>query len=40
MTNAVTKTAALLIKPYFRDLRKKMDASEYGGAPLLASQSR
>ena len=35
MTNAVTKTAALLIKPYFRDLRKKMDASEYGGAPLL-----
>lgn len=35
MTNAVTKTAALLVKPHFKDFRKKMDASEYGGAPLL-----
>jgi len=35
MTNAVTKTAALLVKPHFKDFIKKMDASEYGGAPLL-----
>lgn len=35
MTNAITKAAALMVKPYFGDLKKKMDATEYGGAPLL-----
>lgn len=35
MTNAVTKIAALMVKPYLRGLKKKMDTSEYGGAPLL-----
>lgn len=35
MTNAKTKLAALLIKPHLKDFKKKMDASEYGGAPLL-----
>ena len=35
MTNAITKLAALLIKPQLRGFKKKMDTSEYGGAPLL-----
>jgi len=35
MTNAITKAAALMVKPYLGDLKKKMDATEYGGAPLL-----
>lgn len=35
MTNAKTKLAALLIKSQLGVLKKKMDTSEYGGAPLL-----
>jgi len=35
MTNMITKLAALLIKPQLRGFKKKMDTSEYGGAPLL-----
>lgn len=35
MTNFKTKIAALIVKPYLKALKKKMDASEYGGAPLL-----
>ncbi|MDD2361584.1 MAG: phosphate acyltransferase PlsX [Oscillospiraceae bacterium] len=35
LTNAVTKLAGLIIKPYLKGLKKKMDTSEYGGAPLL-----
>lgn len=34
-TNALTKLAALAVKPYLKTLKKKMDTSEYGGAPLL-----
>lgn len=34
-TNAVTKIAALAVKPYLKQFKKKMDTSEYGGAPLL-----
>lgn len=34
-TNLRTKLAALMIKPYLRGFKKKMDTSEYGGAPLL-----
>lgn len=34
-TNLRTKIAALLVKPYLRGFKKKMDTSEYGGAPLL-----
>ena len=34
-TNAITKAAALMVKPYLKQLKKKMDTSEYGGAPLL-----
>ncbi|NLN81755.1 MAG: phosphate acyltransferase PlsX [Clostridiales bacterium] len=35
MTNALTKLAALAVKPYLKGFKKKMDTSEYGGAPLL-----
>lgn len=35
LTNLRTKIAALLVKPYLKDFKKKMDTSEYGGAPLL-----
>ncbi len=34
-TNLRTKIAALLVKPYLGGFKKKMDTSEYGGAPLL-----
>ncbi len=34
-TNAITKAAALMVKPHLKEFKKKMDASEYGGAPLL-----
>jgi glycerol-3-phosphate acyltransferase PlsX len=32
---AITKAGAMLAKPAFRKLKKKLDYSEYGGAPLL-----
>lgn len=35
MTNTKTKLAALLVKPQLGALKKKLDTSEYGGAPLL-----
>ncbi len=35
MSNVFTKLGGLLVRPAFKNLRKKMDYSEYGGAPLL-----
>ena len=35
MKGSLMKMAALLIKPAFGALKKKMDYAEYGGAPLL-----
>lgn len=35
MTNLITKIAALLVKPYLKSLKKRLDTSEYGGAPVL-----
>lgn len=35
MTNTKTKLAALMIKPQLAAFKKRMDTSEYGGAPLL-----
>lgn len=34
-TNPLTKLAAALVMPQFKGFKKKMDTSEYGGAPLL-----
>lgn len=33
--NTITKLAALILKPGLKTVKKSMDASEYGGAPLL-----
>jgi phosphate acyltransferase len=33
--SAVTKAGAVLAKPAFRNIKKRLDYSEYGGAPLL-----
>lgn len=33
--NVLTKAAALLVAPGLREFKKKMDYSEYGGAPLM-----
>ncbi len=33
--SAVTKAGAMLAKPAFRSIKKRLDYSEYGGAPLL-----
>ena len=38
MTNTKTKLAALMVKPQLAGFKKKMDTSEYGGAPLLGLQ--
>jgi phosphate acyltransferase len=35
MTSALTKFAGLLAKPAMKNFKKKLDYSEYGGAPLL-----
>jgi glycerol-3-phosphate acyltransferase PlsX len=35
LKNALTKMAALLLRPGLRDMKKRFDYSEYGGAPLL-----
>ncbi len=35
LKNAVTKLAALVLKPHMKEFKKKIDYSEYGGAPLL-----
>ncbi len=34
-TSAVTKAGAVLAKPAFQSIKKRLDYSEYGGAPLL-----
>jgi phosphate acyltransferase len=34
-TSAVTKAGGVLAKPAFRNIKKRLDYSEYGGAPLL-----
>lgn len=34
-SSTVTKLGALLARPAFRNIKKKLDYSEYGGAPLL-----
>lgn len=34
-TSAVTKAGAMLAKPAFRNIKKRLDYSEYGGVPLL-----
>ncbi|MFQ5952088.1 MAG: phosphate acyltransferase PlsX [Candidatus Omnitrophota bacterium] len=39
-STVVTKFGALLALPAFRKLKKKVDASEYGGAPLLGVDGR
>jgi len=33
--SAVTKAGAILAKPAFRNIKKRLDYSEHGGAPLL-----
>ena len=35
MTNALSKVSALVLKSTLKSFKKKFDASEYGGAPLL-----
>lgn len=35
MTNLLTKVAALMVKPHIAGLKKMMDTSEHGGAPVL-----
>lgn len=39
-SNFVTKLGALLVLPAFRELKKKVDATEYGGAPLMGVDGR
>jgi glycerol-3-phosphate acyltransferase PlsX len=39
-SNWVTKLGAMLTLPAFRALKKKVDATEYGGAPLLGVDGR
>jgi len=34
-TSAVTKAGGMLARPAFRNIKKRLDYSEYGGAPLL-----
>jgi glycerol-3-phosphate acyltransferase PlsX len=38
-TSAVTKAGAVLVKPAFQNVKKRLDYSEYGGAPLLGVRS-
>ncbi len=33
--SAITKAGAMLARPAFQNLRKRLDYAEYGGAPLL-----
>src|SRR5256714_13140222 len=37
--SVITKTGAVLARPAFQNLRKRLDYAEYGGAPLLGVQS-
>jgi len=34
-SSAVTKAGAVLARPAFRNIKRRLDYSEYGGAPLL-----
>lgn len=36
--SAITKAGAMLARPAFRNIKKRLDYSEYGGAPLLGVQ--
>ena len=36
--SVITKTGAMLARPAFQNLKKRLDYSEYGGAPLLGVQ--
>jgi len=36
--SAITKAGAMLARPAFRNLKKRLDYAEYGGAPLLGVQ--
>ena len=38
MRTAVTKAAALAVKPYLGEVKKNFDATEFGGAPILGVQ--
>jgi glycerol-3-phosphate acyltransferase PlsX len=35
ISSAMTRAGAMLAKPAFRNIKKKLDYAEYGGAPLL-----
>jgi len=35
-SSAITKAGAMLAKPAFQNIKRRLDYSEYGGAPLLA----
>src|SRR5947209_13017184 len=37
--SVITKTGAMLARPAFQNLRKRLDYAEYGGAPLLGVRS-
>jgi glycerol-3-phosphate acyltransferase PlsX len=37
--SVITKTGAVLARPAFQNLRKRLDYAEYGGAPLLGVRS-
>ena len=39
MKNAITKLGALMAKGGLKDLKKKFDYKEYGGAPLIGVKS-
>ncbi|MBF0494316.1 MAG: phosphate acyltransferase PlsX [Candidatus Omnitrophica bacterium] len=39
-SNFITKIGALLTKPAFMKIKKRVDASEYGGAPLMGIDGR
>jgi len=39
-SNWITKLGALLTLPAFRELKKRVDATEYGGAPLMGVDGR
>ena len=36
--SVITKTGAVLARPAFQNLKKRLDYAEYGGAPLLGVQ--
>ena len=38
MANLVSKISAMMLKPQLRKLKKRLDYSEYGGAPFLGAR--